>query len=176
MKTPLTILRTFLFPLFLCISQMASAAEDNKDARLAQLDAYWSEVSRSVREGDFEGYKATCDPQGVLVSIKKMTSTPLSVALARWEKDFIDTKSGKVKATVIFKLSQRVGDKTTAHETGMFLYSTIDSKGNRSQEILHFESLLVKKDDGWKTLMEYQKNEATQQEWDALVKGSLYKK
>jgi hypothetical protein len=149
---------------------MASTAADKKDARLAQLDAYWAEVSRSVREGDFEGYKATCDPQGVLVSVSKMISTPLSVALARWEKDFTDTKSGKVKATVEFKFSQRVGDKTTAHETGIFLYSTLDSKGKRNQEYLHFETLLVKRKDGWKTLMEYQKTKATQKKWDALGK------
>ena len=157
-------------PLFLCASQMASTAADNQDLRLAQLDAYWAEVSRSVREGDFEGYKATCDPQGVLVSVSKKISTPLSVALARWEKDFIDTKSGKVKATVQFRFSQRLGDETTAHETGIFFYSTVDSKGKRTQEYLHFESLLVKRKDGWKTLMEYQKTQATQQEWHALAK------
>ncbi len=171
MKTPRTILGILLIPLLLCASQMASAA-DNKDPRLAQLDAYWAELSRSVREGDFEGYTATCDPQGVLVSVSKKISTPLSVALARWEKDFTDTKSGKVKATVEFRFSQRVGDETTAHETGIFLYSTLDSNGKRSQEYLHFESLLVKRKDGWKTLMEYQKTQATQQEWDALAKSA----
>ncbi len=156
--------------LFLCVSQMAATAADKQDARLAQLDAYWAEVSRSVREGDFKGYTATCDPQGVLVSVTKMTSQPLSVALARWEKDFTDTKSGKVKATVEFRFSQRVGDETTAHETGIFRYSTLDSEGKRNQEHLHFESLLVQKVDGWKTVMVYQKSKASPQEWDALGK------
>lgn len=156
--------------LFLYVSQMAATAADKQNARLAQLDAYWAEVSRSVREGDFKGYTATCDPQGVLVSVTKMTSQPLSVALARWEKDFTDTKSGKVKATVEFRFSQRVGDETTAHETGIFRYSTHDSEGKRNQEHLHFESLLVKRKDGWKTMMEFQKSQASPQEWDALGK------
>ncbi len=167
MNTPRIIFNFLFAPLLLCSIQIASAAGGEK-ARLAQLDTYWAEVSRSVKEGDFEGYKATCDSEGVLVSVSKMNSTPLSVALARWEKDFTDTKSGKVKATVEFKFAQRVGDQTTAHETGIFLYSTLDTQGKRSQEYLHFESLLVKRKDGWKTLMEYQKTKATQQEWDAM--------
>jgi len=174
MKTPRIIINSLFIPLLLCSTQIASAAGGEK-ARLAELDTYWAEVSRSVREGDFEGYKATCDSEGVLVSVSKMTSTPLSVALARWEKDFTDTKSGKVKATVEFRFCQRVGDQTTAHETGIFLYSTIDLQGKRSQEYLHFESLLVKRKDGWKTLMEYQKTKATQQEWDAMAEKTKTK-
>jgi len=169
-KTPRTLLGIFLLPLFLCTSLMASTPSDKNNARLAQLDTYWAEVSRSVREGDFEGYKATCHPQAVIVSISKKNSTPLTVALARWEKEFSDTKSGKIKATVTFRFSQRLGDETTAHETGIFFYSTINTKGERTQEYLRFETLLVKREDGWKTLMEYQKTQATQQEWDALPK------
>ena len=176
MKTPRSLSGLLKISLFLCATQIASTAADKQDARLAQLDAYWAEVSRSVREGDFKGYTATCDPQGVLVSVTKMTSQPLSVALARWEKDFTDTKSGKVKATVEFRFSQRVGDESTAHETGIFCYSTLDSEGKRNQEHLHFESLLVKRKDGWKTMMEYQKSKATPQEWDALAKKANKKK
>jgi len=59
---------------------------------------------------------------------------------------------------------------SAAHETGIFFYSTINTKGERTQEYLRFETLLVKREDGWKTLMEYQKTQATQQEWDALPK------
>jgi len=138
-------------------------------ARLSQLDAYWAEVSRTVREGDFEGYKATCHESGVLVSGGSKTSVPLSKALARWKQDFLDTQSGKVKADVKFRFSQRFGDDTTAHETGIFLYSTLNDEGKSSQEYVHFQALLVKDNGKWKILMEYQKSKGSLAEWDALA-------
>ena len=146
-------------------TQLAYGADDK--ARLAELDAFWAEVSRSVREGDFEGYKATCHDEGVLVSGSSKSCYPLSKALARWKPEFTDTKSGKMKASVEFRFSQRYGDETTAHETGIFLYSSTGSDGVPKQEYIHFECLLVKRGD-WKTIMEYQRSKATREEWDAL--------
>lgn len=142
-------------------------AADDK-VRLAEVDTYWAVVSRAVREGDFEGYKATCHKEGVLVSGSRKNSQPLSDALARWKKDFVATKSGKIKANVEFRFSQRLGDNTTAHETGIFHYSTVDSEGKRKDEFIHFEGLLVKNNGKWKTLMEYQKSKASLEEWNAL--------
>lgn len=142
------------------------AADD--DARLRELDAFWAEVSRTVREGDFEGYRATCHEDGVLVSGAKQTSQRLSKALARWKQEFVDTKAGRIKARVDFRFSRRVGDGITAHETGIFHYSQVDSDGKRRDEYIHFEGLLVKKRGTWRTLMEYQKSRATLQEWREL--------
>jgi hypothetical protein len=166
MKTPSMHL-TFL--LVLLSNLQMTFAEDEGHARQAELNAYWAEVSRAVREGDFEGYKATCQEKGVLVSGSQKTSYPLSKALARWKKDFDATKAGKIKAGVEFRFSQRYGDKTTAHETGIFLYSYTDSEGNQKQDYIHFQALLLKSWDGWKIMMEYQKSKATRDEWDALA-------
>lgn len=146
-------------------SPIAAHADDA--ARLKELNAYWAEVSRTVREGDFEGYVATCHVEGVLVSGVKKMSQPLSEALARWKHEFADTKAGKMKASVEFRFSQRMGGDTTALETGIFLYSTITPDGKVVKEYIHFEELLVKRE-GWKVLMEYQKSKATPEEWDAL--------
>ena len=157
-----------LLGFLLSFQQTANAAESEKE-RLVELDAYWAEVSRAVGEGDFEGYKATCHEKGVLVSGSKKTSYPLSKALARWKKDFNATKSGKIKASVEFRFSQRFGDETTAHETGIFLYSFTDPEGRWKQEHVHFQALLLKGKDGWKIMMEYQQSKATKAGWDALT-------
>ncbi|MDH3583932.1 MAG: hypothetical protein OER86_06935 [Phycisphaerae bacterium] len=137
--------------------------------RLKALDAYWAEVSRAVREGDFEGYSATCHAEGVLVSGLSRKSQPLSEALARWKKEFDSTKAGKIEANVEFRFSQRLGDRSTAHETGIFRYSTVDAQGTRKDEFIHFEGLLVKKSGRWKILMEYQKSRAALKDWKALA-------
>ncbi|MEI6176621.1 MAG: DUF1080 domain-containing protein, partial [Verrucomicrobiota bacterium] len=118
--------------------------EDCKDPRLTELDAYWAEVSRSVREGDFDAYKATCHPEAVLISGQKQTSQPISTALTRWKKDFADTKEGKVRGNVEFRFSKRVGDFTTAHETGVFRYTTLSDKAPPKYDYVHLEALLVK--------------------------------
>ncbi|MEZ5323540.1 MAG: hypothetical protein R3F19_00520 [Verrucomicrobiales bacterium] len=157
-----------LFVFALTISPVVS--EDEKESRLTELDAYWAEVSRAVQAGDFEGYAATCHEEGVLVAGTKGTSYPLATALEKWKQGFADTKSGKIKASVEFRFSQRLGDGTTAHETGIFLYTSTNAEGNETKAYVHFENLLVKKE-RWRTLMEYQKSSATVAEWDALAEN-----
>jgi ketosteroid isomerase-like protein len=148
--------------------EKANVSDETAQARLAELDAYWAEVSRAVREGDFKAYAATCHPEGVLVSGVKKMSQPLATALARWEKDFTATREGKVRGNVKFRFSQRLGDATTAYETGVFRYTTLTDGAEPKYEYMRLEALLVKRGDVWKILMENQIGPATQAEWDAL--------
>ena len=159
-------MKTLTNLLFLTLFCNVISAED-QEARLKELNDYWAEVSRSVKAGDFEGYRATCHENGVLVSGVSGNSQPLSDALTRWKEGFDKTKSGAMKASVEFRFSRRIGDATTAHETGIFRYSTIDKEGKRKDDYIHFEGLLIK-GDKWKIMMEYQKSRATEDEWDKL--------
>ena len=150
----------------------ARAGKKLAEARLreAALDALWADVSRCVREGDFAGYSATCHPDGVLVSGSKATSYPLTQALVRWKPGFEDTKAGKMKASVAFRFSQRIGDATTAHDTGIFLYISQKPGEEPVEAHIHFEALLLKNDAGvWQVMMEYQKSPASAQEWETLA-------
>lgn len=145
-----------------------SAGIEFQQARLVELDAYWASVSRAVNTGDFDAYAATCHPEGVLVSGGKQTSQPLADALARWKQGFLDTHDGKMKASAEFRFSRRIGDATTALETGIFRYTSQLGDGLPKSEYIHLEALLLKKADGWKILMENQKGPATEAEWQAL--------
>ena len=159
-------------------AEVLAAAKAVKDAaRIAETDAYWAEVSRTVTEGDWSGYVAGCHPAGVLVAGKGKTCYPLSQALAGWKKDFDDTKAGKMPASVEFRFSQRLGDATTAHETGIFLYKASHPDGKEVNAYVNFEALLVK-GKVWQIMMEYQKSDATAEEWEALgvVKDGEIKK
>ena len=160
MKRILCLIATLAFPI--------SARADQEAARLAELDAFWAEVSRTVKEGDFAGYSATCHPEAVLVTGTKKQSYPLAQALVRWKKEFDDTKSGVRESSASFRFSQRLGDATTAHETGLLLYSFRQGDGEMKHEYVHLEALLLKKGDDWKIIMEHQKAPATEAEWKAL--------
>ncbi|KAA2217266.1 Cif family virulence factor [Maribacter flavus] len=143
----------------------------NDSLRIAELDTFWAEVSRTVREGDFEGYKATYHEDAVVVFTTRENKSSISItkALSNWKQDFIDTKAGKTKNTVEFRFSQRVGDENTAHETGIFGFQSNDGSGKTApKQFVHFEALLVKKDNGWLMVMEYQKSKATEEEWALL--------
>jgi hypothetical protein len=149
------------------VSGCSKELQLDSSARLAELDDYWAEVSRCVNEGDFAGYKATCHKDGVIVSGTNDKATPLSVALERWEQDFTDTKSGKVKASVEFRFAKRLGDNTTAHETGMFFYTSVKPDGTITKDYVHLEALLLKRG-SWKIMMEYQKSKGTEEQWNKL--------
>ena len=131
------------------------------------IDAYWAEASRTVREGDFEGYAATYHEDAVLVNGMNGDSYPISQALSGWKEGFDLTVSGKQTSDVEFRFSQRLSDANTAHETGIFHYTAKDSTGVDSGYYIHFEGLLFMKN-GWKMMMEYQKSPATLEEWEAL--------
>ena len=152
-------------------STNTSIIEINKDStRITALNKFWKELSRTVREGDFEGYKNTYHKDAVIVFAtgKNKTSVSIGSALKGWKKGFTDTKAGKTKADVAFRFSQRIGNETTAHETGIFVYSFTDANGKSIKQRIHFEMLFVKKNNKWLGLMEYQKSVATKAEWDAL--------
>ncbi|MEI6235120.1 MAG: hypothetical protein WCT04_18845 [Planctomycetota bacterium] len=155
--------------LFLTLVSGIFISRADEASRLAELDVYWADVARCVKEGDFKGYEASIRSDGVLVTGIKKQSYPLAKALARWKKEFDDTKAGTRKSNLTLRFSQRVGDDTTAHETGIFLYEATMADGTSVKEYIHFESLLLK-GDHWKTMMEYQKSKATEAEWNALAK------
>ena len=157
----------FLVMTFTVFLAWAQDSPPDESARLAELDAYWAEVSRCVKEGDFEGYTATFHKDGVLVAGSKNEAYPISQALDRWEIDFTETKSGEITASVEFRFSKRLGDKTTAHETGMFFYSRVNADGTKTLNYMEFEALLIKCGT-WKIMMEYQKSEGTEEQWNKL--------
>jgi len=133
---------------------------------VTELDAYWAEVARTVVEGDFEGYAALYHPDAVLVA-RASGSYPIADALAGWKPGFDDTREGRAVAGVEFRITERLNDGSTAHETGMFRYSIKSEGGEGQVALIHFEALLVKKDGRWLMVMEYQKDPATDEEWDA---------
>ena len=157
--------------LMIALASLSYAGEPDDQARIAELDAYWAIASKTVAEGDFEGYSATLHPDAVIVDgITQKNSHPAAVVLADWKSGFELTKAGEEKASVEFRFSQRIGDETTAHETGIFLYKNTDQAGKSTAAYIHFESLLVKREGKWLTMMEYQKSKATPEQWDALAK------
>lgn len=137
-------------------------------SREVELDAYWDEVVRVVEAGDTDGYGSTFHEDGVLVTQGQQTSYPLTKALAGWKKGLDNTKEGKNKVSLDFQFSKRWGDETTAHETGIFKHVSTDVHGNKKEKIMHFEALLVKVNNKWRLLMEYQKTQASRKEWNAL--------
>lgn len=135
---------------------------------IEELDAYWAEVSRTVAEGDFEGYSAAYHPDAVLVFAMQDASVSLETALANWKAGFDQTKAGEMTASVDFRFSKRLVSPTTAYEEGIFHYQS-ESAAGAGGAMVHFTALSVKKDGQWLMLMENQVSMATQEEWDALA-------
>lgn len=171
-NTIAVMLTTGLLAAALAAIALAGTAADRRpeaEPRLAEIDAFWTEVARAVNEGDFEAYAACCHPDGVLVSEAKGRTEPFAAALARWKPEFADTRAGKMTAEVETRFTRRLGDATTAHEAGIFRYTArADGRAPRTDHV-PFEALLVKREGRWLMLMEYQKTHVAQAAWDALA-------
>lgn len=138
-------------------------------ATSSETDAYWAEVSRTVAEGDFEAYADLYHEDAILVSGVSGEIYPISKALDGWKQGFDDTKAGKMTASVEFRFSQRIEGNTTAHNTGIFCYTSQAEGKKEHRSYVHFQGLLIKKDGEWKMMMEYQKEVADKKEWEALA-------
>ncbi len=138
------------------------------DSVIAELDAVWAEMSRTVSQGDIHGYRATFHQDAVLVKGTTRTTYMIDKAFQRWQQDFIDTKAGRRITNVDFRFSKRFHDQNTAHETGMFYYYAIDEAGKREDHYVQLEALLVKKSGKWLMIMEFQKAASSKSEWDLL--------
>ncbi len=132
------------------------------------LDAYWAEVSRTVNEGDFEGYAALYHEDAVLVSDFSQSSVPIAIALKNWKSGFDDTKAGKMSASVEFRFSTEYEDEGTAFSRGIFRYASAQEGESENAQYINFEALLVKKD-VWLMVMESQLSTATEADWNALA-------
>ena len=133
-----------------------------------EIDAFWAKASRTVEEGDYEGYANTFHPDAILVNGMSESSYPISQALAGWKQGFDDAKTGKMTASVEFRFSERLHSETTAHETGIFNYSWQNEGEEKQNVLIHFQALLTKVSGEWKLMMEYQVSEATKEEWENL--------
>ncbi len=153
------------------INSKSDTAVTNDSLRITELNHFWAEISRTVAEGDFEGYAAGYHEDAVVVFTtgENKTSVSITKALQNWKQGFSDTKAGKTRNSVEFRFSQRVCGETTAHETGIFAFQSTDNMGKANpKQYVHFDALLIKRDTTWLMVMEYQKSKATKAEWDAL--------
>ena len=136
------------------------------DTMAAELDAFWAAISASAVEGDFDAMASAYHDDAVLVSMARGKSMPISEALAAWKPGIEKTKRGEQSASVEFRFTSQLSDANTAHQTGIFRYDESLPGSDPSVVYIHFEALLVKLDE-WKMTMEYQKDYATEEEWNA---------
>jgi ketosteroid isomerase-like protein len=139
----------------------------------AEIDAFWNESERTVREGDFQAYAALYHPDAVLVRAGSGDSVPIGTALAGWREGFEQTARGEVAAELEIRIGTRLASASTSHETGIFRYESRPAGGAPTVALVHFEALVVKVDGSWLWMMEFQKGPATEAEWEALAGAEL---
>ncbi|GAB5409273.1 MAG: hypothetical protein BalsKO_16380 [Balneolaceae bacterium] len=155
-------LRISIVPLFLII--LVTGLQNSAQ----EVDEFWTEVSRTVSEGDFKDYSATFHEEAILVNGISGTSYPIADALAGWKKGFDDTKTGKMTASVEFKFTERFHSESTAFDTGIFKYSSQTKGGGEETVYIHFQGLLTKTSGEWKLMMENQISVAAEKEWNEI--------
>jgi ketosteroid isomerase-like protein len=139
------------------------------DKRIQELNQYWADLAKTAKEGDYEGMWSLYHDDAVLV--KPDTTIAISDAFKyRWKKEIMEVKEGHRANALEFRFSKRIGNEKTAFEKGIYHYTSVDTATDKilASAYIHFETLLVKVNNEWVALMEYQKTEATDEEWQSL--------
>lgn len=164
---PLLVLFYSTFTVKHDISTSYNSHQDNN--RIEELDSYWAALAKTAKEGDFYGMKSLYHEDAVVV--KMDTTFAVSTAFElRWKKEIMEVKNGKRANTLEFRFSKRIGNEVSAFEKGIYHYTSIETSNGSviGDSYIHFETLLVKDNNKWVALMEYQKTEATKEEWESL--------
>jgi len=155
------LLNTFLLTITFSLSAIASQQEQY------ETDSLYRTIIETVQDVDFERMGSTYHPDAVIVTSKK--STPIKSVLKRWKKEGEQLQKDGGIARVKFRFLKRIVNETTAFESGIYRYNTVDKLGNEQVFYAHFEDLNVKKNGRWLTIMEHQTKSATEKEWKALT-------
>lgn len=155
-------MRKFLIIIIIISSQLIYS-EDNV---LGEIDRAWDKIKDTITKGDFRSLKSSYHRDAILVNGISKKCYPIKTALDGWKQGFDDTKAGSMDANLELKFSQRIFDSSTAHETGIFHYYTINKEGKQTDSYVYFESLWIKKQRKWFMLMENQKSKTNKEEWD----------
>jgi len=142
-------------------------ANAQTESTVAELDAFWAGVVKSVVEWSLPAQKATYHPDavGVYGTADSYTTSSIWAGFAKREVDTSAVEAPNRRRILEFRFSLRVHDASTAHEIGLYhfwaeggehYYGTVDS-------------YLVKKDGRWLILVEIQlEPPVTKADWDAL--------
>ena len=133
-----------------------------------ELDTAWEKLKKSISKGDFRSFKSVYHRDAIFVNGISKNTYPIKNAFEGWKQGFDDTKSGIINAHLDVRFSHRLYDNSSAHETGIFHYYTINKYGKQSDSYIHFESLWVKKNNKWLMIMENQKSRTYKDEWNEL--------
>ena len=155
-------MRKFLIIIIIISSQLIYS-EDNV---LGEIDRAWDKIKDTITKGDFRSLKSSYHRDAILVNGTSKKCYAIKTALDGWKQGFDDTKAGSMDANLELKFSQRIFDSSTAHETGIFHYYTINKEGKQTDSYVYFESLWIKKQRKWFMLMENQKSKTNKEEWD----------
>ena len=132
-----------------------------------ELDALWADVAQAVATGDRELYLSTYHPDAIFVSARRGITRTVVDDVEANRSAWDDTREGRARRSVEFRFTERLNNRTSAHEVGMFRYASTEADGSTRVALIHFEAALVKKDGVWLQLLELQTSDATAAEWEA---------
>ena len=132
----------------------------------AELDELWERVAESVRTGDPDLYLSTYHPDAIFVSARRGISRTVVADVEANRDAWRATAEGRAERDIEFRFTRRIHDASSAHEVGMFRYSSLEN-GEWRVVTIHFTAALVKVDGEWLQLLEYQDSDATEAEWEA---------
>jgi hypothetical protein len=131
-----------------------------------ETDKMYRSIVKSVDINDFSLMAKQYHQDAVIVSIGK---TELAKnAIKRWKVDGDKLYGNGGKATVKMRFKERIINKDSAYETGIYHYQTIDSDNIVVDYYSHFSDLSVKKDNKWVVVMERNIKKATVDEFNKL--------
>ena len=106
--------------LVLLLGLSQAMAVDGAAQTTSELDAYWTEMERIIREGDADAAAALYAEDAVLVSRSRNRTVPIATVFPEWRQEYDNTRSGKTSSVVSFRFSQRLNDETTAQRNNAY--------------------------------------------------------
>lgn len=150
----------YLFSILLIVIMVISSV------KAAETDDMYRAIVKSVDINDFSLMAAQYHKDAVVVSTGKTELA--SSAIKRWKTAGNKLYAYGGKAKVVMRFKERIINKNSAYETGIYHYQTVDSNNKTVSHYAHFADLSVKKNNKWLVVMEQNLKKATKEEFKQL--------
>ena len=160
-------IRPLSLPVLLALVAAATLPAQAEAQATAEIDALWGRVAEAVATGDPDLYLSTYHPDAIFVSLRRGVTRTVQEDVEANRAAWRETREGRAQRSVEFRFTERLHAENSAHEIGIFRYASTEADGSTRAVLIHFEAALVRKDGAWLQLLELQKSDATEAEWEA---------
>ncbi|CAL2077646.1 nuclear transport factor 2 family protein [Tenacibaculum sp. 190524A02b] len=147
------------FVLLLCLSVNVQYSYSQSINNLKEINIVWAKFYKAFETLDAEIMAEIHDKDLIRISGGKRISN-YTTYINSYKKRFASAQNNGMTNTIALRFFERINNDSIASERGVYQLTRLNKQKNKKVYYGQFHVLLVKKNNTWKIIMDYDSNES----------------